>query len=160
MAGWCATFTLGSESQPLVMSLFTQWMVLGWKSLRGSRVEMVICEFGKDVAAFSATLVTRLPTFSCSSCRLLMPVWIRIWPDVGKDLECSLSSGAPDLDTFILGKRFCSWLNLPFEPIRIATSVSFFRVLVSLPLCHPSLFRQHSNSVQSVGFKETEGEDI
>ena len=96
---------------------------------------MVICEFGKDVAAFSATLVTRLPTFSCSSCRLLVPVWIRIWPGVPNSGWERIWSAASVVehqifDTFILGKRFCCWMNLSFESIRTATSVSFFRMLV------------------------------
>ncbi len=95
---------------------------------------MVICDSGKDVAASSATLVTRLPTFSCSAHRLLVPVWIRIWPGVpnsGWERIWSAASvvGHQIFDTFILGKSFCSWMNLPFESIRIATYVFFFRVV-------------------------------
>lgn len=58
--------TLGIKAQPLVMSV----------SLWGNRVEMMMRELGKDSDAFSATLQTRLPTFSCSSRRSLVPVWI------------------------------------------------------------------------------------
>ena len=94
---------------------------------------MVIREFGKDAAASCATLVTRLPTFSCSSRRLLVPVCIRMCPGVpnsGWERIWSAASvvGHQIFDTFILGKSFCSWMNLLFESIRIATSVSFFSV--------------------------------
>ena len=116
------------------MSVFTLLMILGWKSLRGSRVEMVMRAFGKDAAAFSATLVTRVPTISGSSRRLLVPVWIKICPGVpnsGSERIWSASSvvGHQIFDTFLLGKSFCSWMYLLFESIRIATSVSFFRVV-------------------------------
>ncbi len=92
---------------------------------------MMMHASGKDTNAFSATLVTRLPTLSCSFHRLLVPVWIRIWPGVPNSRwERFLSASSVMVhhifDIFMLGKSFCFEMYLPFESIRMATSVSLW----------------------------------
>ncbi|KAL7830011.1 hypothetical protein SRHO_G00311380 [Serrasalmus rhombeus] len=79
MVEWWARSTLGRRAHPLEMSALTLWMVAGWKSLRGSRVETIILALGDDSAALSATLHTSPPTLSCSSLRSLVPVWIMMY---------------------------------------------------------------------------------
>lgn len=67
-------------------------------------------ELGNHSEALSATLLTRLPTLSCSSRRLLVPVYNNVaWcakVRLGQDVEFILCFWAPYFAHLVLGKEF------------------------------------------------------
>lgn len=74
--GWWARWTLGLRAQSLDRLLLILWMVSGWKSFLGSRVDMTTLLLGKVVEAFSVTLLSDSDTLSCWLRRSLVPVWM------------------------------------------------------------------------------------
>ena len=65
---------LGLRTQSLDMLLLIPWMVSGWKSFLGSRVDMTTLLLGKVVEAFSITLLSDSDTLSFWLLRSLEPV--------------------------------------------------------------------------------------
>ena len=65
-----------SLAQSLDMLLLILWIVSGWKSFLGSRVDMTTQLLGKVVEAFSITLLSDSDTLSCWLRRSLVPVWM------------------------------------------------------------------------------------
>lgn len=107
--------TVSTHSTWQQWSAYKRWGVLGpggclvafWLSIR-------------DIDAFC--LVVKEPTFSCFSCRLLVPLWINVTPSV-PDLWWIGSGVHPLLwGTSSLKHQVCSWMNLVFESIRTAPS--------------------------------------
>lgn len=130
--GWWARWTLGLRIQSLDMLLLILWMVSGWRSFLGSRVDMTTLLLGKVVEAFSITPLSDSDTLSCWLLRSLEPVWMMMW--LG-DPSCSSDSrsmacwvfGHQILATVWVGKSLFSSMNLPLESMRMTMS--------GFPLC-------------------------
>ena len=119
---WWARKTFGFEAQSREILAFTRCIVAGWKSFRGSRVEITTCALGKVEEAFSITPFSAVATLSCCALRSFVPVCIIMWlgdPSLASDRRSRARwvFGHQSLDTLCLGKSFFSSIYFPFESI-------------------------------------------
>lgn len=113
------------------MSAFTLCMVRGWKSDLGRMVEITTLEVGKVCVAFMATRVTESATRSCCARRSFVPTWMMMWlgsPRFSLFSCCRAISvfGHQSFNVLWPGKSCFSLMNLPFESIKMMTSVDHF----------------------------------
>ena len=107
---WWARKTFGFEAQSREILAFTRCIVAGWKSFRGSRVEITTCALGKVEEAFSITPFSAVATLSCCALRSFVPVCIIMWlgdPSLASDRRSRACwvFGHQSLDT-LFGKKF------------------------------------------------------
>ena len=72
--GWWARWTLGFRTQSLETLLLILWMVSGWKSFLGSRVDITTLLLGKVLEAFSIIRLSDYDALSCCVLSSLVPV--------------------------------------------------------------------------------------
>lgn len=111
------------------MAVFTFAMVSGWKSVRGNMVDITILDVGNVSVAFVATLTMDSATCCCCALRSFVPTWTIMWLGLPKfalfsSSRASAVLGHHSFAVFWPGKSCSSFMNFPFESIRMTTSAS------------------------------------